>query len=189
MALRLFSGNISLYFGQFYIDEPEQSEEKLPEDSDVQDDDLYLDIDSAFESQNNGLCGACHQGKLFFIAGPQDGTAQVMVEVLDEEPPIFEQAEDVVECSFRAMSDQLHLCEWANEKTYLLNLPVGQYVVRYTITGTDADYSESDPIDKPLPGQRYVVQFWPGNISSDRIVLANSQKGHYWHKQLGKNSA
>ncbi|NVK88934.1 MAG: hypothetical protein HWE13_12440 [Gammaproteobacteria bacterium] len=182
---QLFNGNIDIYYGQFYIDDIDAEADSDSLDSDVVDDDSLLDVDSAFAQQLNGLCGACHLGKLFFIAEPQEGVAHVAVELHTEEPPLLEHSDDVVECSFAARSNSLHLCEWANEATYPLSLPLGDYICRYSICATDSEYKGDETWRQPLAGQHFIIQFWPGKLAQDRIVVANSQKGHYWHKTLG----
>ncbi|MBA4502707.1 hypothetical protein [Marinobacterium marinum] len=174
MARTLFSDNISLFYGQFYIDILDM------DDSD------HFDMDSAFKYQANGLCGTAHEGKLFFVAGPQDGTAKITIELHDSEPVLNSDCQNVVEGNFSALSDRLYLCEWAHENTFLLNLPCDHYIVRYSIRHMDRDYDEQDDWDLPVDGQEYIIQFWPGHLDTDRIVRADSDMGQYWHRELGK---
>jgi len=173
MTKVLFSGNIDIFYGQFYIDV-----------LDSEDDD-YLDMESAFEKQNNGLCGACHKGKLFFVVGPQDGAAKVTVELHESEPNLIDSFDDIVECSFLANTNDLHLCEWAHEATHNLNLPSGEYIVRYSAKKIDMDYGEDDDWETPIEGQEYIIQFWPGKLPSDKILQTNTTVGQYWHKEMG----
>ena len=173
MTKQLFSGNLNIYYGQFYIDVLDF------------DDESYLDMDSAFDDQQNGLCGARHPGKLFFMVGPQDGTARLRVELHDSEPHLLEDYQDIVECPFDASARELHLCEWAFEAMHPLDLPSGEYVVRYSIKNIDHDYGEECDWEQPVEGQEYLVQFWPGSALDDKIVRNVSELGHYWHQELG----
>lgn len=173
MTRKLFSGNVSIFYGQFYIDALEV------------DDDDYLDMESAFEHQNNGLCGASHAGKLFFLAGPQDGTARISVELHDVEPIPNKDCQDIVECGFTASIHDLHLCAWANEETYALELPSGNYIVRYSIKNLESRYQENDDWEQPIKGQEYIIQFWPGSLASDRVIRSETETGQYWHRELG----
>lgn len=173
MNKQLFSGNVSIFYGQFYIDALEVDE------------DDYLDMESAFCSQNNGLCGASHNGKLFFVVGPQDGTAKVSVELHATAPELDPACQDVVECNLIAGHDDLHLCEWANEETHRLELPRGDYVVRYSISNLDRDYTDADDWDDPIAGQEYTIQLWPGRVANDRVIRSDTDIGRYWHKELG----
>ncbi len=172
MNKKLFSGNVSIFYGQFYIDVLEFDE------------DDYLDMESAFQNQHNGLCGASQTGKLFFVAGPRDGAAKVTIELHASEPELSHACQDIVECGFSAISDDLHLCEWANEETYPLNLPCGDYVVRYSIKELDRDYGEDDDWDSPIDGQEYMIQLWPGSIATDRVIRSDTDIGRSRHQEM-----
>ncbi|MGH1428834.1 MAG: hypothetical protein ACRBEE_12895 [Arenicella sp.] len=174
MNKELFSDNIAIFYGQFYIDIAESDDE----------DEEYLDMESAFEGQSNGLCGASHEGKLFFIVGPQDGMAKVTIELHDVEPDLLEGFDDIVECSFKPTNDDLHLCEWSHEETHLLNLPAGEYVVRYSAKNLAKDYGDDDDWDAPVKGQEYIIQFWSGFLAADHVIRSNTEVGQYWHQEM-----
>ena len=176
MSKQLFSGNLNIDFGQFYID-------VLVDDEDDSAD--YLEMESAFEDQKNGLCGACHDGKLYFVVGPQSGVIDLTIELHDKEPVLNDSCEDIVECFLSAKKNNLHLCEWGHENTYKLGLPAGDYIVRYSIQALDKDYGHEDEGDRPVAGQKYFVQFWPGSVSEDKIVRSQTKTGQYWHSEMG----
>ena len=168
---KLFSGELAIEYGQFYVD------------FDRNDD--YLDPGDAFADQNNGLCGAAQSGGLFLVTGIQNGIAQVIVELLESAPPLDSSFQDIVEASFEAPQAQLLLCEWAHENTHQLDLPPGSYRVRYGVLGMDRDYGDDDDWESPVPGQRYLLQFWPGQVTGDEIVTSDSEAGRYWHREWG----
>ena len=173
MAKELFSGKLNIYYGQFYIDVLEVDENN------------YLTMESAFNGQNNGLCGASHKGKILFVVGLQDGVINLNVELCEEEPELDELSEDIVECSFSVKDENLHLCEWAHEETHKLDIPPGDYILRYSVIGLDKDYDDDEEWDAPIEGQKYIIQIWPGNIHEDKIVKSGTDVGKYWHKALG----
>ena len=166
----LFSGNLNISYGQFYVDV---------------DDENYLDPGLAFENQENGICGAAQNGKLFLVAGIQDGFAKVKVELHQSEPVIDNMYEDIVEASFKAESKPILLCEWAHQTTHILEIPLENYQVRYSITGMDKDYGEDGDYEAPIPDQNYLLQFWPSNSLGDKVVKLTSKSATYWHKEWG----
>lgn len=56
---KLYSGNIYIEYGQFYIDLQEL------DDGDDDNDDNYIDPIAAFEAHENGICGSAQSGKSF----------------------------------------------------------------------------------------------------------------------------
>lgn len=171
-ATTLYSGQLSVDYGQFYVDLIEEPDE-----------DDYLTMDEAFHNQTNGLCGAAQEGKLFLVAGPQTGTIQVEVLLHSSTPPLMEDFEDVVECSLRIPATQVGLCSWAHEEAHKLDLPSGDYRVRYSIAGMDKDYAEDDEdVDAPIPGQKYLLQLWPCSLGKDKVMKVGSKTANYWHR-------
>jgi hypothetical protein len=66
----------------------------------VESSDFYADLGECFGGQQNGLCGAAIQGKLFLITGLHTGKVGFTVELHDEAPPIDDEWEEIVEASF-----------------------------------------------------------------------------------------
>jgi len=173
-ATVLFSGQLSINYGQFYVDELTPQNE-----------DDYLLAEQAFKGQANGLCGAAEKGKLFLVAGPQTGAILIDVLLHSSEPPVDKAFEDSVECSMQVPENKAGLCSWAHEESYTLDLPPGNYRVRYSISGMDRDYAEdSEDVDAPIPGQRYLLQFWPASGTKDQILKVGSETAAYWHGTL-----
>ena len=173
-ATVLFSGQLSINYGQFYVDEVTPQNEGD-----------YLSVERAFSGQANGLCGGAQKGKLFLVAGPQTGAILIDVLLHSSKPPVDETFEDAVECSMQVPENQTGLCSWAHEETYTLDLPPGSYRVRYSISGMDRDYTEDDEdVDVPISGQRYLLQFWPASAAKDQILKVGSETAAYWHGTL-----
>ena len=173
----LFSGNIGIEYGQFYIDVALEDEEEGDDD--------YLDPDGAFAGQKNGICGAAQAGKLFFVTGIQDGVASIDVELHVDKPAIDESFSEIVEVSFHRGKKPVSLCEWGHEQTHHLELPEGHYRVRYCIDGMDKDYEQNGDYEAPVPGQRHRVQFWRSAPEADSIFKHTSETAAYWHREWG----
>lgn len=171
----LFSGNINIEYGQFYID--------VPEFDDDEDDSLEPEV--AFEGQQNGLCGASQEGKLFFVAGIQNGVIEIKINLHSSEPEIDQSYDEIVQVPFRRLSKEVSLCEWGCEETYPLEIPKGSYQVRYSIVGMDKDYSDDSDWEAPIKGQKYIVQIWPSEVESENIVKYTSESAAYWLKEWG----
>ena len=134
---KLYSGNINVDYGQFYID------------YDYDEDDEGLVPPEVFEGQENGLCGSAFSGRLFFVVGPQFGTIEVEIQLLPSEPRLDNYFEEIVEVSTE-ISKKVMLCEWGFEDTYPLSIPLDTYRVRYCIVGMDKDcllYTSPSPRD------------------------------------------
>ena len=171
----LFSGQLNIYYGQFYFDMA---------DEDNIDEDMLLP-ETAFNGQENGICGAVQKGKLFFVTGISDGIININVDLHMPEPPVDETYGEVVEVPFQRGEEPVALCEWAAEATHNLDLPAGNFRVRYCIDGMDKDYDEASDFDAPLPGQRHLIQIWSSEAKPDKVVKQSSDMAAYWHKQWG----
>ncbi len=168
----IYSGKLGIDYGQFYVD--------------VDDDEVdYLDPDGAFENQVNGICGAAQKGKLFLVAGIQGGVIEIEVQLHASEPSIENSYEEIVEANIEVDEQQLMLCEWAHEDTHNLSVPPQEYIVRYCIKGMDKDYEDDSDWESPLPGQMYLLQFWPGIIERDKVIKCTSESAKYWHREWG----
>jgi hypothetical protein len=171
----LFSGNINIEYGQFYIDAPDF-------DDDEED---YLEPESAFEGQENGICGVAQEGKMFFVVGPQNGIAEIKINLYSSEPEIDESYEEIVQVPFKRLSKEVSLCEWGCEETYSLDIPEGSYQVRYSIIGMSKDYSDDSDWDAPIQGQKHFVQIWPSEAANEKVIKVTSESAAYWHKEWG----
>lgn len=171
----LYSGNLGIDYGQFYIDIA----------GDEESDDDYLDPESAFKGQENGICGASQNGKVFLITGIQAGVISIAIVLHAEEPPVDESFEEIVEVSFQRGSASVSLCEWGHEKTHGLDLPPGNYRIRYYIDGMGKDYEDDGDWEAPVPGQRHLIQIWSSDPKKDKVVKHTSETASYWHREWG----
>lgn len=73
---------------------------------------------------------------------------------------------------------------------YELDLPSGNYRVRYCIDGMEKDYDYEDDDDGKVPvsGQRHLIQIWKAKEAKDKIVKHTSETTAYWDKQWGVKS-
>lgn len=174
----LYSSNLSINYGQFYIT---PDEENFDEDA--------WDTDEAFKDQKNGICGASVKGHLFFITGIQDGTISVDIQLCDKAPPIDDSYGEIVEVSLEVASQGVFLTEWGSENTHKLDIPNGKYAVRYSIDGMDKDYDDEiedeNQYESPVPGQRHLIQLWIDEPAEDIVVKVSTEHAKYWHKEWG----
>ncbi|WP_308342314.1 hypothetical protein [Streptomyces sp. MW-W600-10] len=140
------------------------------------------DLSEAFAGQRGGLCGAAVPGVLWLITGLHTGNVGFVVEVHDEDPPLDPIWEDVVEVSFRPVSERSSLVQWAGEAAWDLNLDQTDYRVRYCARGMD----EGRELDTRVAGKpqadSYLLQFWPAPPCADRVVRQTSRNAAYWHR-------
>ncbi|WP_290058980.1 hypothetical protein [Amycolatopsis solani] len=149
-------GDVHVHYGQIYV----HSAGGEPFEG---------DLHACFAGQRNGLCGAAVAGTLFLLTGRHTGEVEFTAEVHETAPPDAG-GEDVVEASFRA-AGPARLVTWAGEEWWDLELPPGDYRVRYSATGMDdGDGPESS-----------LLQFWPAPPAPDAVVRQTSAAAAYWH--------
>lgn len=142
------------------------------------------DMNDCFRGQRNGLCGAASAGVLFLITGLHTGEVGFAVEVHDEEPPIDDTWEEIVEASYRPVGEA-SLMTWAGDGGWWpLGLAETDYRVRYCGWGMDAGHQASPPEDDEPVVDRYLLQFWPAPAGPDRVVKATSAQAAYWHDTM-----
>ncbi|MEV5440644.1 hypothetical protein AB0K80_32270 [Streptomyces sp. NPDC052682] len=163
---RPVDGEVHVHYGQIYVES---------------DPDAYGPaLDEAFAGQSAGLCGAAVPGALWLHTGLHTGSVGFTVEVHDQAPPLDETWEDVVEVSFRPVSDSSTLMEWAGEASWDLGLEQTDYRVRYCARGMDAGHRMDTRLDRPQ-ADRYLLQFWPAPPAPDRVLKQTSAIAAYWH--------
>ncbi|MDH6554884.1 hypothetical protein [Streptomyces sp. SAI-041] len=165
---RPVTGEVHVHYSQIYVESDPDS--AIP------------DLSEAFAGQRGGLCGAAVPGVLWLITGLHTGNVGFVVEVHDEDPPLDPIWEDVVEVSFRPMSERTSLVQWAGEAAWDLNLDQTDYRVRYCAQRMD----EGRKLDTRVVGKpqadSYLLQFWPAPPRADRVVRQTSQNAAYWHR-------
>ena len=168
---KIFSGDLEVCYSQFYI-ETEDPDDDQP-------------LEEQFKGQENGLCGAVVPERLFFTARPKDCVISLEIHLYNKIPPVKNEYTDIVEVSFRSGEEPVFLCQWAHEEEFPLNLPSGDYRVRYCIVGLDKDYDydeeDEEYFSKPVPGQKYLIQMWPQELGQDKILKQETEEAKYWH--------
>lgn len=174
----LFSGSLAIEYGQFYIS---------IDGDEIED----LDAAESFNNQENGLCGAAKKELIFFVTGIQNGVISVDVDLYDTPPNIDDSFDEIVEVSVVRGEKPLLLSEWAWEESHELQLPKGNYRLRYCIAGMDKEYDDESEEDNheywesPLPGQRHLIQMWPSEKADDKVLKQTTENASYWHSEWG----
>ncbi|MGH1426691.1 MAG: hypothetical protein ACRBEE_02035 [Arenicella sp.] len=52
----------------------------------------------------------------------------------------------------------------------------------------DYDQEDDDYFEKPVPGQKYLIEIWPQEKSQDKIIKQTSLEAAYWHKEWGSRN-
>ncbi|MEU0357872.1 hypothetical protein [Streptomyces cyaneofuscatus] len=164
---RPVAGEVHVHYGQIYVlSDPDGTNPGFGE---------------AFAGQSGGLCGAAVSGALCMVTGLHTGSVGFTVEVHDEEPPLAPEWEDVVEVSFRPVSEDTSLVQWGGEAAWALELPVTDYRVRYSARGMDQGRDLDTRTDKEPQADRYLLQFWPAPPRPDRVIRETARIAAYWH--------
>lgn len=177
--IELYSGILGIEYGQFYIISNETQ--------------FDGDMDEAFKNQENGLCGASVPGFVWFTTGIQNGKISVDIQLCQSRPRQDDSYQEIVEVSLNVGTSPIFLAEWGSERAQQLELPEGNYRLRYSIDGMNIDYddeaqeSNDEYWNSPLRGQRYLIQLWIAASSRDIIVQQTTDSAKYWHKELGKS--
>lgn len=133
-----------------------------------------------FAEQVNGLCGAAIPGLLDLRTGLHTGSVPVRVVLVDSKPPLND-AEDIVEVSFRP--DQSVLWFGGFEGGEEITLPLGTYRARWSVTAMDAGNEVDTVLDDETAPDSYELCFWPeSELRADRIVRVGSKTAAYWHR-------
>lgn len=119
---------------------------------------------------------------LWLVTGLHTGNVGFAVEVHDEGPPLDPIWEDVVEVSFRPMSEHTSLVQWAGEAAWDLNLARTDYRVRYCARRMDEGRELDTRVSGEPQADNYLLQFWPGPPRVDRVVRQTSRNAAYWHR-------
>ncbi|MFF8911503.1 hypothetical protein [Streptomyces olivaceoviridis] len=165
---RPVTGEVHVHYGQIYVESDPDS--------------VNPDLSEAFAGQSGGLCGAAVPGVLWLITGLHTGNVGFTVEVHDHAPALDPAWEDVVEVSFRPVSEHTSLVQWAGEAAWDLGLARTDHRVRYCARGMD----EGRELDTRVAGEpqadSYLLQFWPAPPGPDRVVRQTSRIAAYWHR-------
>ncbi|MBA2950991.1 hypothetical protein [Streptomyces himalayensis] len=160
----LFSSEVHVAYGQIYVCS----------------DDIHL-LEASFAGQRAGLCGGAVPGHLFLVTGTHTGSVPITVELHETDPPLDADLwEDIVEVSFRPVSNKVQLVEW-DTGWYPLPLSETSYRVRYHCQGMDEAPNAAGEAGEPAVDE-YLLRFWPSPPAPDRVVKETSQAAAYWHE-------
>ncbi|WP_069173493.1 hypothetical protein [Streptomyces griseus] len=165
---RPVTGEVHVHYGQIYAEsDPDGTTPGLPE---------------AFAGQSGGLCGAAVPGALWLHTGLHTGNVGFVVEVHDVPPAVDPDWEEVVEVSFRPVSERTSLVQWAGEAVWDLDLTRTDYRVRYCARGMDRGRELDTRVTGEPQADSYLLQFWPAPPRPDRVIRRTSQNAAYWHR-------
>jgi hypothetical protein len=160
----LFSGEIPVQYGFIFLSNVDPT---MP------------DLMETRRGQQNGLCGAAVTGVLSLITGLHTGRIWLDVEWLVAEPELHPHWEDAVEVSFTPDGPSLLLSTFDYHGG--VQLPAaGDLRARYCALGMDEAHQQ-DVSSEVLPGERYLLQLWPGPPAPDAILRQTSEYAAYWH--------
>ncbi|MFI9047366.1 hypothetical protein [Streptomyces sp. NPDC053427] len=169
----LFTGDVQVSYWQLYVDS-----DKEP---------ICGYLDATFAGQVNGLCGAAVPGGLFLTTGLHSGHVGFTVELHETAPELSDAWEDVVEVSFRPVSPDVTLTQWAGADAWTLNLDEIDYRVRYCGSGMDAGRARDTLLEGEPQVECHLLQFWPSPAVADRVIRQTSRTAafsHAWAREL-----
>ncbi len=162
----LFDGQANVHYGQLYVLPPGQP---------------ALELEDAFRGQVSGLLGAAVPGKLWMTTGLHTGHVKLTIRQHSTEPPVDPTAEDIVEASTTLGVEAAVLVEWAGGLEHKLDLPPGQWRVRFSGTAMDAARDKDTILDHEPHIDAYTLDFWKASAARDTIVRQTSEVAAYWH--------
>jgi hypothetical protein len=133
------------------------------------------ELDEMFAGQVQGLCGTAVPGLVQLMTGTHTGDVMMRVELHDSEPTYGDGWEDVVEASWTSTGGRVVLAGLMGAPVVELDLPPGDYRVRYA--GRDMDHER----DEDLPPDTYLLQVWPAPSAPDVVLRETSGVASYWH--------
>ncbi|MET8947212.1 hypothetical protein ABZX30_27555 [Streptomyces sp. NPDC004542] len=165
---RPVTGEVQVHYGQIYVEsDPAGTKPGLSE---------------AFAGQSGGLCGAAVPGALWLSTGLHTGRVGFVVEVHDVPPAVDPDWEEVVEVSFRPLTERTSLVQWAGEAAWDLDLTRTDHRVRYCARGMDRGRERDTRVHGEPQADSYLLQFWPAPPRPDRVIRRTSQIAAYWHR-------
>ena len=170
---KLFGDVLWVHYGQAYV------EPRL-------DPPMSGDLDGAFRGQVNGMLGAARPGELFLLTSLHTGEVGMTVSLASGPPADDHDWEDVVEVSLRVPPGGVDLFEWAGEATHPLDIPPGDYRVRYRARGMDAAAAVDTLEEDQAPVDHYELVLWTAPLGRDAVVKQTSSTARQFHESLAR---
>ena len=161
----LFDGDVHVHYGFIHVEPPPEAE---------------FDLISARGGQVNGLCGAAYPGVLAMVTGLHTGTVPLRFELHDEEPPLEDDWEDVVEAPLTVTADAYWVTAF-DRGMEVEAPPAGTYRARWCASGMDEAHDGTRSADEPEI-DRYLLQLWPAPVLPDAVIRQGSDIAAYWHQ-------
>ena len=137
--------------------------------------DVDFGLDDAFSgSEGVGLCGTAIAGNMLLLTGMSYGGVGFLAELHDSRPALDQTWEEIVEVSFRPLSESTRLWQWNSQKWWDLGLQQSDYRVRYCAIGMDAARRMNNRDDGEPQTDRYLLQFWPAPPEPARVIKQTS---------------
>jgi hypothetical protein len=138
-------------------------------------------LENALSGQENGICGAGIRGGLLLLTGLHTRWVSLTVDVLDSEPVLGAEWEEVVEVPFRYLSPGVSLENWDGDKICDIPLTSPPYTVRYCAkhSGSGED-RECEAEETPI--ESYSLEFWRAAERPDAVLKQTRELAAYWHR-------
>src|SRR5689334_3213619 len=174
----VFAGLVDVHYGfiDLYSD---------PDGSGDESDDLV----GARRGQANGLVGAQVPHQLGMVTGLHTGAVPLIVTWSEDEPPLDEEWEDVVEVSVELSTPDLTIATFDN--AYGCQVPrAGWHRARYSVIAMDEGQDLDTLEDGETAPDRYLLELWPAPPAPDAVVREGSESAASWHEVArGESSA
>ncbi|WP_129400948.1 hypothetical protein [Nocardioides oleivorans] len=140
------------------------------------------DWDRVFDGHVNGLAGSASGDGLYVNLGRRSGGSQVRMVLVDAQPTVGDDWEDIVEVSIVVPDGPVQWAAWAWDDSGDLALPAGTYRVRVNARGRDAG-AEDEFAEEVV--DFYLLEIWAAPADPDAIVRTTSKNAEYWHRENG----
>lgn len=141
----------------------------------------WPDLVEARGGQRGGLCGAAFPEALAMVTGMHTGAVPFRVELWENEPPLADEWEDVVEVSFAPAQTEYVLGGFDDFRHVALPRQI-TYRARYCARGMDAGAAHEPRAPDGPEVDRYLLALWPAEMAPDLVVRETSAVARYWHE-------
>lgn len=144
--------------------------------------------DEAFRQQSNGILGGALPGLLTIASGVHTGYIDICVMLVDAPPPVAQHWEDVVEVSFRPLTEGLTVADGETDELHDFSLPIDDYRARLSVRGMD-EGEALITLDMPSDTivEHHELMFWRAILGSDSVLRQGSRCAagqHRWVQTL-----